>query len=102
MRIDPNLSRPDLVTNSKADQAAQSRDPKGGATEAAPPPRGADQAQISFSAERINSLKAQVAALSEVRQGRVEALRSAIAQGSYQVEPQQVAQALLQDQLARR
>ncbi|MGE5111461.1 MAG: flagellar biosynthesis anti-sigma factor FlgM [Acidobacteriaceae bacterium] len=57
----------------------------------------ADAAQFSSSASSLSTLAARVLSEPEVRWERVEALRSSIADGSYSVHPQAVAEAMLRD-----
>jgi negative regulator of flagellin synthesis FlgM len=62
-------------------------------------PLGQDQAQLSGVGAQVTALAAQVLQLPEVRQERVQALRQAVAAGTYAPDPQAVAGALV-DHLA--
>ncbi len=53
-----------------------------------------DKAHLSVDTARIEQLKTELARLPEIRQDRVEALRKAIGDGSYQVADQQLADAM--------
>ena len=50
----------------------------------APVDSGQDQAQLSVDNETIQQLKANLSQVPEVRQERVDALRQAVSNGSYQ------------------
>src|SRR5882724_12357276 len=56
-----------------------------------------DTAEISLDQVRVQSLASQVNNLPDVRQEKVAALGLAIQQGSYQVTPEQTAQAMLDE-----
>jgi len=55
-----------------------------------------DKASFSSDSLDIPSLEAQVLASPDIRQDKVEALRQAIQNGEYSVEPDKIAQAILQ------
>ena len=55
-----------------------------------------DKASFSSDSLDIPTLEAQVLASPEVRQDKVEALRQAIQNGQYKVEPDKIAQAIIQ------
>jgi flagellar biosynthesis anti-sigma factor FlgM len=55
-----------------------------------------DKATLSSGSLDLPSLEAQVLASPEVRADRVEALRQAIQNGEYAIEPDKIAQAILQ------
>jgi flagellar biosynthesis anti-sigma factor FlgM len=56
---------------------------------------GEDQAQLSGAHLQVAALAAQAAALPEVRQERVQALRQAIQSGQYRSDAQKLAGALI-------
>ena len=93
MRVDPNM------------RAQQAQDPEkantSNARAAVPAPgertSAADTAQISPDQVRVQSLAAQVNALPEIRQNRVDALGRAIREGNYQVSAEQTAAAMLSE-----
>lgn len=58
-----------------------------------------DQTQLSASNATVQQLKSTVSQLPEIRPDRVEALRQAVASGSYQVSDQQLANAMASDLL---
>jgi flagellar biosynthesis anti-sigma factor FlgM len=60
----------------------------------------ADQAQLS-NQSRVRSLEAQVMALPEVRQPKVEALQQAIAKKEYAASSAQVADAIVRDKTGK-
>ena len=59
-----------------------------------------DQAQLSVNNDTIQQLKANLSQVPEVRQERVDALRQAVSDGSYQVSDQQLSDAMGSDLLA--
>ncbi|HUI82846.1 MAG TPA: flagellar biosynthesis anti-sigma factor FlgM [Candidatus Binatia bacterium] len=58
---------------------------------------GDDEAHLSVGSDAVENLKAQLSSVSEVRQQRVEGLRRAIADGSFQISPREIAGAMLAD-----
>ena len=61
--------------------------------------RGQDRASISAEARQVSELRTELSGLPDIRQDRVEALRRAIQEGSFQVSDKQIADALLSDWL---
>ena len=61
--------------------------------------RGQDRASISAEARQVSELRTELSGLPDIRQHRVEALRQAIQEGSFQVSDKQIADALLSDWL---
>ena len=55
---------------------------------------GQDQAQLSGNGGTVQQLKTMLSQVPEVRQDRVDALRQAIGNGSYQVSDQQLGDAI--------
>jgi negative regulator of flagellin synthesis FlgM len=53
-----------------------------------------DEVQFSVDGETVQQLKAGLSGLPDLRQDRVVAVQQAIAEGSYNVSPQQIAQAM--------
>lgn len=56
---------------------------------------GPDQVSLTPTAQTLRNLEAQVADLPEVDQDRVQAIRDAIANGSYQIDADRVAARLM-------
>ena len=56
-----------------------------------------DVAQLSTGSDSIRTLKAHLDKVPEIRQQRVASLQQAIAEGSYRLYPQQIADAMLAD-----
>jgi anti-sigma28 factor (negative regulator of flagellin synthesis) len=56
---------------------------------------------ISFGQSRLAKLEAQANERPEVRSGRVTALARAISDGTYQVSPEQTAEAVMSEMMAR-
>jgi flagellar biosynthesis anti-sigma factor FlgM len=53
-----------------------------------------DEVQFSVDGEKVQQLKAGLDGLPDLRQDRVVALQQAIEEGSYNVSPRQIAQAM--------
>jgi flagellar biosynthesis anti-sigma factor FlgM len=92
MRINPNqraLPVPESDRSSNANSVTKNGRALAGS------PLGEDQAQLSGVRVHVPALAAQVMQFPEVRQERVNALRQAVLEGSYQPSAVQVADALL-------
>ena len=96
MRIDLNTGVGQTVESQQAASAA-----KNAQTATANESRGADTALLSTDQVRVQALVAQVNSLPEIRQEKVAALGRAVRDGSYKVSPQNTADALLSELLAR-
>jgi negative regulator of flagellin synthesis FlgM len=59
---------------------------------------GADSADVAQTQSLLETINAAAAAVPTVNQDRVSAVRTAIAQGTYQINPQQVAKQLIQSE----
>ncbi|HEY1800677.1 MAG TPA: flagellar biosynthesis anti-sigma factor FlgM [Terriglobales bacterium] len=59
--------------------------------------QGQDSASLSLDQASIQSLQTQTLSTPEVRQDKVDALRQAIANGQYGIEPDKIADAMIQD-----
>ena len=97
MRVDASLSFPE---NLQPQKVASSGSP----TQQNRPPSvdsGQDQAQLSVHNQSIQQLKSNLSQVPEVRQERVDALRQAVSNGSYQVSDQQLGDAIASDMLGR-
>jgi negative regulator of flagellin synthesis FlgM len=55
----------------------------------------ADVAQLSTGSDAIEKLKAQLSSVPEVRQPQLDAIKSAMASGTFQISPERIADALL-------
>ncbi len=96
MRIDPNAR-----LQQAQDSGEVASGSRGAAAAAAGGELGGDTAQLSLDQARVQSLAAQVNALPEVRQEKVAALGQAVRDGSYQISPEQTAEAVISEMLAR-
>ena len=56
-----------------------------------------DVTHLSTGSDAVQTLKAQLDKVPEIRQQKVDSLKQAIAQGSYQMYPQQIAAAMFAD-----
>ena len=95
MRVDGPLSVPE---NLQPDKVARSGSP----TQQSRPGlvgTNQDQARLSVDNETIQQLKSNLSQVPEVRQERVDALRQALSDGSYQVSDQQLSDAIGSDLL---
>jgi flagellar biosynthesis anti-sigma factor FlgM len=96
MRID--LTTPGLQSH---EAVQSSRSAPRGAPPAEHQGESQDVAQLSLNRARIAALQKAASADSDIRAERVEALRRVIAEGRYQVDSDQVAEAMLAELLAR-
>ena len=89
MRIDSNRPAATDLTTDKTQGS-----PEGGGASAT-----TGQKRDAFSADTVSlgALQAQALATPEVRQDRVQALRDAIRNGSYEIDPAKIADAMLRD-----
>jgi flagellar biosynthesis anti-sigma factor FlgM len=89
--------RIDSTNNNRiaADAAAanQTKQAAGNASKIA----GDDKAELSTDGARVNSLTAQLNQLPEVRSEKITELQKAIRQGTYDVTPEQTADAIIAD-----
>ncbi len=88
-RIDgvPGLPRPDNTGDSKGARARSSE---------SAPAAGGDRVELSEEARQAAALRARADELPEVRDDRVEAVRKALRTGTYEVDPRQLARAILE------
>ena len=56
-----------------------------------------DQARISVDREKVQRLQVELAKLPDIRQDRVDALRRSLAEGSYRIDENRVAEAIRND-----
>jgi negative regulator of flagellin synthesis FlgM len=56
-----------------------------------------DKTTLSFDGASVDALASQAMSSTDVRQDRVDALRQAVSNGQYKVDPDQVAEAMLQE-----
>jgi len=95
MRVDAPIPLPDSLQPQKIERSGSSTQQ----SRLTSLKSNQDQAQLSVDSESIDQLKANLAAVPEVRQERVDALRQAVKNGSYQVTDQQLADAIQSDLL---
>jgi negative regulator of flagellin synthesis FlgM len=87
MRIDSNQPVSGQAISERSGRASKNSDESG----------SSDGATFSAGSASVSGLAAQALAAPEVRQDRVEALREAIRNGSYQVDPAKIADAMLNE-----
>lgn len=93
MRIDLNPSAtPELDRSKSATSGPKTHDMTN-----KPPATAEDVAHLATGSDAVQTLKAQLDNVPEIRQQKVDSLKQAIAQGAYQMHPQQIAAAMLAD-----
>ena len=95
MKIDAPLTFPQQAEPQRVGTAGSAPAQNQGGTVALTP----DSAQLSMDGGKVQQLKADLAAVPDVRLERVAALQKAITSGSYNVSSQQIAQAMSSDLL---
>ncbi len=90
MRIDGALPLPENLQTSKTANSGSPAQHNGSASVES----GQDQAQLSGNGGTVQQLTTMLSQVPEVRQDRVDALRQAIGNGSYQVSDQQLGDAI--------
>jgi len=95
MKIDAPLTFPQQTEPQRVGTAGSAPAQNQGGTVALTP----DSAQLSMDGGKVQQLKADLAAVPDVRLERVAALQKAITSGSYNVSSQQIAQAMSSDLL---
>jgi flagellar biosynthesis anti-sigma factor FlgM len=76
--------------------AEQSRKSSTPATNQAESPSAADNATFSQDRVTLSSLATQAMGMPEVRQAQVDSLRQSVSSGQYQLDPNQIADAMLE------
>ncbi len=89
MRIDSNKSLPAELTTDRAQNSAKSDKTSGVSSPA--------HDGVSVDTTSVGSLQAQALATPEIRHDRVQALREQIRNGSYEIDPAKIADAMLRD-----
>ncbi len=97
MRVDGALPVPENMQPDKVGRSGSSTQQ----SRPAPVNSDQDQAQLSVNNDTIQQLKANLSQVPEVRQERVDALRQAMSNGSYQVSNQQLSDAIGSDLLGK-
>jgi flagellar biosynthesis anti-sigma factor FlgM len=99
MRIDLH------VRSSEAAESSRSTGSSGAAKNKAPAAERvaiqADETRVSSHEARVHNLGRVAQSVPELRQERVQTLKAAIQEGRYQPPPEQVAEAMLSDAIAR-
>jgi flagellar biosynthesis anti-sigma factor FlgM len=93
MKIDASLSLPENVGPQRVGTTGPSPSQNQGEVVGLTP----DEVQFSVDGDKVQQLKTDLAGLPDMRQERVVALNQAIAQGSYNVSDEQIAQAMSSD-----
>jgi negative regulator of flagellin synthesis FlgM len=97
MKIDASLAFPEQVGPQRVGTTGAS--PSQNQTEAVG--LSQDEVQFSVDGEKVQQLKADLSGVPDLRQDRVEALKQAIEEGSYDVSDQQIAQAMSSELLGK-
>lgn len=90
MRIDSAIPPLENQSTSQVGNSGSS----GPSSRASAVPSGQDQAQLSVDSGTVQTLKARLGQTPEIRQDRVNALRQAISDGTYQVSDRQLSDAI--------
>jgi len=92
MKVDLNASNLSGIISS---QGSPSPSPAVSGT-TLPESPGEDKATLSGDSANVQNLTTKALELPEVRQDKVEALRAAIKNGDYKIEPSKIAEAMIQ------
>jgi len=97
MRVDGSITFPENLQPEKVGRSGSSTQQ----SRPTPVDSGQDQAKLSVDSGTIQHLTSSLAQVPEIRQERVNALRQAVSDGSYQVSDQQLSDAIGSDMLGR-
>ena len=89
MRIDGNSPLPQGIGPERSEKVAK--------TDQAAAPGSQDQTSFSSDKASLSWLSAQAMQMPEIRQDRVASLKSAIEKGNYALDPDQIAEAMLNE-----
>ncbi|RMG04209.1 MAG: flagellar biosynthesis anti-sigma factor FlgM [Nitrospirae bacterium] len=78
-------------------QKTQGKDAVGDGQNAEGVKKAADQVELSGRAKEVENLKAEIAALPEIRQEKVEAIKKAIESGNYRIDPGKIAERIIDE-----
>lgn len=92
MKVDLNGSNLSGIISSQGSQSATPAVSHSSLTQ----PLGEDSATLSGDSANVQNLTTKALELSEIRQDKVEALRAAIKNGEYKIEPSKIAEAMIQ------
>jgi negative regulator of flagellin synthesis FlgM len=98
MRVDPRVPSSSDVQTNRVNDAASAPAEK---SKRSAPSRQDDNLHLSGSHETVSRLRVELKRVPEVRQERVQSLRDSIQDGRYQINDQQLADAILSDSLGR-
>ena len=99
MRIDLHIGSREVTESSRS--GASSGTAKKKASAGAPAQEHSDEAKLSFSSSRVRELEQLVANVPDIRKDRVQSLKTALQEGRYELQAEQVSSAMLADGLAR-
>ncbi len=95
MKIDAPLSFPKSLEPDRAGSTGPSQ----GSNQADRVGLSQDEVRFSVDGEKVQQLKAELTGLPDVRRERVEALKRAVNDGTYQVSNEKIAEAMFRDLL---
>jgi flagellar biosynthesis anti-sigma factor FlgM len=95
MKVDLNSVDSSTLSSVTSAQRGQNANAAASATPAEPEV-GEDKTTLSSDSASIKALTTKAMESSEVRQDKIEALRQAIKSGQYKIEPDKIAQAMIQ------
>ncbi|HXZ43115.1 MAG TPA: flagellar biosynthesis anti-sigma factor FlgM [Terriglobales bacterium] len=93
MKVDLNASNLSGIISSQGSQSANPAVSDSSPSE----PLGEDKATLSGDSTNAQNLTTKALEIPEVRQDKVEALRAAIKNGDYKIEPSKIAEAMIQE-----
>ena len=99
MRIDLHIGSREVTESSRS--GASSGTAKKKASAGAPAQAHSDEAKLSFSSSWVRELEQLVANVPDIRKDRVQSLKTALQEGRYEPQAEQVSSAMLADGLAR-
>lgn len=92
------IGNPNRVDTDRRAGSARADDSRATASEAASAVLGDDRVELTDTASRLSALAADVRAANGVDLERVEAIRDRIANGSYEIDAGQIADALIRQE----
>lgn len=95
MKVDLNSMDSTTLSSVTSAQRGQNANAAASAT-AAEPEVGEDTATLTSDRASIKALTTKAMESSEVRQDKIEALRQAVQSGQYKIEPDKIAEAMIQ------
>lgn len=99
MRIDLHVGSREVTESSRSGASNGTAKKKAAADASAQ--AHSDEAKLSFSSARLRELEQLAANIPDIRKDRVESFKTALQEGRYEPQPEQVSSAMLADALTR-